>query len=156
ADPQIKGVIINARDIGARKRAEQALRESESRYRNLIEKSHSLICTHDMEGRLLSVNPAAATSLGYEPAEMVGRNLADFSHPGTQANLPKYMELMATVGQDAGDMRVADRSGQVHVWAYNNVRIDEPGRPPYVLGHAIDITALTRVQEALLASETRY
>src|SRR5262249_6600229 len=97
ADPQIKGVIINARDIAARKRAEQALRESESRYRNLIEKSHSLICTHDMEGRLLSVNPAAATSLGYEPAEMVGRNLADFSHPGTQANLPKYMELMATV-----------------------------------------------------------
>jgi PAS domain-containing protein len=57
-----------------------ALRESERRYRELVECSLGLICTHDLTGTILSINSASANSLGYQPGHGVGRNLRD-SHP---------------------------------------------------------------------------
>ncbi len=62
--------------------AKDAFEESERRYRNLVEHSLGLICTHDLDGRLLSINPAAARSLGYEPEH--GRRLEPrgISRPG--------------------------------------------------------------------------
>ena len=52
--------------------AKDAFEQSERRYRNLVEHSLGLICTHDLGGRLLSINPAAARSLGYEPEHGLG------------------------------------------------------------------------------------
>src|SRR5215831_1750399 len=59
----------------------EALRDSERRYRELVEYSLGLICTHDLTGTLLSINPAAANSLGYRPQDGIGRNLREFLAP---------------------------------------------------------------------------
>jgi PAS domain-containing protein len=50
------GVAVNVTDL---QQAQEQLAESERRYRHLVENSQGLICTHDMDGRLLSVNQAA-------------------------------------------------------------------------------------------------
>jgi PAS domain S-box-containing protein len=64
-------VVVFTRDISKRREAEAALRESEDRYRDLVEHSEDLVCTHDLDGRLLSLNPSPARILGYEAAELL-------------------------------------------------------------------------------------
>jgi two-component system cell cycle sensor histidine kinase/response regulator CckA len=67
--------LIVSVDISARVAAEQALRESEGRYRDLIENAHDLIATVDLERRFTSVNRAFEQALGYTHAELIGMPL---------------------------------------------------------------------------------
>jgi PAS domain S-box-containing protein len=122
------------------RQAKDAFAQSERRYRDLVEHSLGLICTHDLAGRLQSINPAAAHSLGYEPEHGVGRNLREFLAPETRSLFDDYLRRIRDNGQDAGLMRVVSRDGGERVWMYRNVLLEEPGSHPYVLGHAIDIT----------------
>ena len=62
--------IVLVRDITVRKRAIRALEISEGRFRKLFQHSLGLICTHDLEGNLISVNPAAARTLDYSVGDM--------------------------------------------------------------------------------------
>jgi len=55
--------------------------QSERRYRHLVENSLGLICTHDLEGTVLSVNPAAAHSLGSSRTKGSGRTSSSSSRP---------------------------------------------------------------------------
>jgi PAS domain S-box-containing protein len=127
--------------------------QSERRYRHLVENSLGLICTHDLEGTVLSVNSAAAQSLGYEPHEGIGKNLREFLAPDTRPLFDAYLERLGQSGRASGLMRVVSRDGAERVWLYRNVRYDEPGTSPYVLGHAIDITERVAAEAALKRSE---
>lgn len=117
---------------------------SEQPYRALVESSAGLICTHDMTGILLSVNRAAAERLGYAADELVGRSLADVLAPSVRALFPQYLERVARAAGDEGLMLVVTRDGEERIWTYSNVRCQDPGGPPYVLGHAHDITDIKR------------
>lgn len=65
-----------------RRGREDKLRESEDRFRDLVEHSQDLIFTHDLEGRILSANPWAATVLGYAQDELQRMNIRDLLMPG--------------------------------------------------------------------------
>jgi len=67
-----------AKDVTDRKRSEERLRESERKYRDLVETSSDLIWSVDKRGRFTFVNRAARRIYGYEPEEMLGRPIADF------------------------------------------------------------------------------
>jgi PAS domain S-box-containing protein len=130
-----------------------ALLDSERRYRELVEYSLGLICTHDLAGTILSINPAAAESLGYRCDDGIGRNLADFLQPDKRHLFADYLRRIREQGHDAGLMKVVARSGAVRVWMYRNVLSRQQGQEAYVLGHAIDITERVAAERTLREGE---
>lgn len=135
--------------------ADEALRASERRYRVLVEESLGLICTHDLGGKLLSVNPAVAEALGYEPDELVGMNLREILAPSVRHLLDDYLRDFSVQRADSGLMRVVTKDGEERMWHFQNALCEEPDRPPYVIGHALDITDRLLAQETLRDREAR-
>ncbi|TAH52260.1 MAG: response regulator [Chloroflexota bacterium] len=132
-----------------RHKAEQKLRDSERRYRSLVDNSQGLIWTHDLDGKILSINPAAAHLLGYEPREVVGHNLSEFMPTEFHATLEDYLARVQEQENDSGSLQVLTRAGDTRILQYRNVWHDEPGRPPYILAHAADVTDRMRVEQVL-------
>lgn len=131
------------------RRAQESIEERDRLYRLLIENSLGLVCSHDLDGVLLSINLAAAQSLGYRPEDGIGRNLRDFLAPAVQHLFDAYLERIRHNPSDSGLMRLVAKGGSERVWFYRNVRYEEPGTPPRVLGHAQDITDLIQMEQEL-------
>lgn len=149
-------IVISAiRDISERQHLQQALAESEQRYRQLADQSRGLICMHDPAGKLLYVNAAAAEQLGHTPQEMIDRNLLEFLAPGSKSQFPAYLEHIARERHVSGLMSLQTKDGHKRVWTYDNAYYEDPVRGAYVLGHAQDITEMRYAQRALQASEIR-
>src|ERR1043165_2232147 len=144
--------VQEAENRRARRLAEEALRESEDRYRDLVEHSHDLICTHDMEGRILSVNRTAARALGYEPEELLGRDLRAAVVPKFRERFDDYIADIQREGIARGLMVVGTRAGEERVWEYTNTLRTEGVAAPIVRGVAHDVTEQRRAEEAVRRS----
>jgi PAS domain S-box-containing protein len=145
------------RDITAWKSAEAELRESEERYRDLVESSEELICTHDLQGLVLSANRAAAVSLGYPPKEYpVTMNLRDCLAPEVRDQFDDYLNTVQKEGFAKGLMVVQTSTGERRIWEYYNTLRTEGVATPIVRGMAHDITERRRAEEALRHAERKY
>jgi PAS domain S-box-containing protein len=144
-------------DITEWKKAEEALRESEERYRDLVETSRELICTHDLNGLVLSANPATAVALGYELDEYVGKKtIRDILLPEVRHQFGEYMAKLLKDGATSGLMLVKTKAGETRMWEYYNSLRTEGVTEPVVRGIARDVTEGHRARKALRQSEERY
>ncbi|MBB4131804.1 diguanylate cyclase [Xanthomonas sp. 3075] len=144
-----KRLIGAVQDVTDRHRVLAALAASERKFRNMFQYSLGLICTHDIEGRLISVNPAAARSLGRSVGEMEGRALLDFVRPERHGALQAYLSRIALDGQDVGVIELIASDGSLRNWQYHNV-LDVESDATLVLGHAQDITTQYQQEKQLL------
>jgi PAS domain S-box-containing protein len=78
------GTLSSGEDVTERERAVQALRESEEKYRSVVERASDGICIVQ-DGRLRYLNPRLAEMVGYEPEELVGKQFAEYLHPDDRA-----------------------------------------------------------------------
>jgi diguanylate cyclase (GGDEF)-like protein/PAS domain S-box-containing protein len=134
------------RDITERKQAEEALRESEDRYRDLVENSHDLICTHDLEGRILSANPWSARILGYAMDTILQMNIRDFLTPEARGGVDVYLAKIRKRGVAKGLLHIQTAAGERRIWEYNNTLRTEGVAVPMVRGMARDITERKRAE----------
>lgn len=141
-------------DVSIRRRVISALETSERRFRQLFQYSLGLICTHDYDGTLLSVNPAAARALGYSIGELLGRSLGEFMPPERQDDFRSYLLRVIRTGTDSGLLELVARDGRRLVWQYQNV-LDDESDEPYILGHAQDITERFALERSLRESSVR-
>lgn len=156
AQGRIVHLVGTAQDISEMKRAEMSLRESEDRYRDLVEHSNDLICTHDLAGNILSVNETPLKILGYSREEMLQKPLRDFVAKEAKPLCDLYLEEIAKKGVATGLLPVLTKRGEVRLWEYHNSVRQAGVRSPIVRGVAHDVTEQKRAEAALRKSEEKF
>jgi PAS domain S-box-containing protein len=150
------GILSIVQDVTERRHVEQRLRVSEDRYRDLVESSEDLICTHDLNGKILSCNPLPAKMLGYDVSTLTQVSIQDILAPQVRDQFTQYIQEIRTRGFAKGTMLAQARSGEIRVWEYHNTLRTEGVAVPIVRGMAHDVTERRRIGKALQESEDRY
>jgi len=149
------GVLVH---ITERRRAEQALRTSEEKYRTLIESSFDLIYVIDRNDFIQFANPAALKALRAKSlAEVVGKPRTSFFPPGVAARQRQSLNKVLADGEPLyREVRIEDR-GKVQYQETQLVPLkDEAGKTCAVLGISRDITGRKNAEQALRTSEEKY
>ena len=135
------GRVWTWRDATTRKRAEEALIKSEERYRDLFDNISDLIYTHDLNGRILTVNKAITKIFGYEREEALGADLSVSIPPKYRAAFKdQYIANLKTKGRVKGINAINAKDGRVVYIEYMSALVTEDGQNPYVRGSARDVT----------------
>ncbi|HTV08563.1 MAG TPA: PAS domain S-box protein [Candidatus Aquilonibacter sp.] len=146
---QVAFVIATGIDVTVQRGAETAIRESESRYRQIVEGSLGLVCTHDMDGKILTINEHGAAALGYTVQDVVGKTLQEFTLPERRSLLEKYFEDLRSKGEAQGLLHLLRANGEERAFAYRNRVVAPVDGERYVLGFGVDITDQIRAEAQL-------
>ena len=139
------------REIAERKQAEDALRDSEDRYRTLVETSPDVIFTLSMqEGIIRSLNPAFESVTGWTRPEWINRHFIEIVHPDDRPlALKKYREATDGAGVMRYDVRCLTRNGSYRIVELTTAPLLQHGVVSGRLGIARDITERTALEEQL-------
>jgi PAS domain S-box-containing protein len=147
------GVCLNARDVSERREAEQALRESEARYRDLFDNASDLVCTTTLDGSFLYVNPAWHEALGHSDETLARLTFLDLVHPDSRERYQEVVER-AAAGETLGHVDlVLLTAGGASLTVEGNISCTADGAPVRLRGIYRDVTERKRVDEQLRRAE---
>ena len=157
------GRVVNwvsvQRDITERKKAEQALQESEQRFRIAFESAGLGMALVESSGSFLKVNQALCDMTGYGEKELLATDFQSITHPDDRSdNWDLSQKLFAGKIQSFQlEQRYIHADGHV-VWVLFNASVarDADGRTLYGIGQAQEITDRKSAEEALRVSEERF
>jgi PAS domain S-box-containing protein len=149
-------------DITPHKLAENALRESERKYRELVENASSIILKMDSGGNITFFNEFAEQFFGFQEEEILGKNVVGTIVPQTEESGRDLTALIGNICSDTerfqnNENENITRDGR-RVWIRwtNRAIFDENGAPDGVLCIGTDITERKQMEEQLRASEKRF
>ena len=161
-----KAHLITIRDITDRKKAEEALRESENKYRLLANNVHDVIFVLDMNLKYTYISPSVKILRGYEPEELLQQTPAGMLTPSSMdlamKTIAETMELEKTEHREINVSRTLQlemiRKDGTTVWTevkFSLIR-DENQQLVNIMGVTRDITERKQAERALLESEEKY
>ncbi|HPH98585.1 MAG TPA: PAS domain S-box protein [Anaerolineaceae bacterium] len=140
-DGQIVRVSGYLMDITERKHAEQALRESEEKFRLIVENQRDLLVKTDIEGHLLFVNPVYCDTFGKTEAELIGSTYMPMVHPD---DLPVVEKAVARLFSPPYQCEYEERAKTCQGWRWFSwiarAILDENGNVTALIGSGRDIT----------------
>ena len=143
---------LYGRDVTERKLAEEALRESENKFRTLFNSASDGIFIHDMQGHFLEVNQMACERLGCTREEMLQMTLMDIDTPEFASRIPERMAELTRRGQVVFETAHRRRDGTV-IPIEASVRIIEYRGAPAMLSIARDISERKRLEQQFLVAQ---
>ena len=151
----LTGIVEIVTDITERRRAEEAMRLSEQRYRELFEHANDIIFILDFGGKILSCNAAAANTYGYDPQQLIGLGIGELLDRGYLPVMREFIRKKADRidVHNPQEFLTYTKDGEA-VWVEVNARIiSENDRPVSVHGIARNITDRKKMEEALRKRE---
>lgn len=148
-----RGIVL---DISERLKLEEALKESEEKYRALAENSADIIFSLDKTGTFTYISPQVSR-YGYSPTDIVGKGLQQFIHPGDQERVQdNYQREMQDGSSISSTFRIVDKSGALYwVEENSNIKRDGQGKPTGMVGILRDVTDRVQAEEALRDNRER-
>lgn len=113
---------------------------AEHRFHTFFNNVQAFLCEHDLEGKLLALNPAAAAGLGFSMQELNGKSLFDIVPVQYHKKLESYLSFFPVPGKHSGLMHLMHKDGSNRIWLYNNALEKKADGTQYVIGCALDIT----------------
>lgn len=145
-------------DFSEQKKTADALRQSEKRYRELVEHSADIICTLGFTGEIRSISPAVFPLLGYRPDELIKKNILDFLRPEARQQMQKEAGKIKN-GAGSGsfhELEILSKDGRFIPFEVNlRVRSEKDGGPD-IIGVAREISERKKNEDALKESEMRF
>jgi|GEM_PF-1469862 len=142
----IVGVLGIFWDITEHKQAEEALRESEEKYRDLTEKMVDVIYTLDTEGTVTSVNEAIKTVLGFQPKEVIGRKFATLIPKEERPEAMAAFQRILSGERLTRETVLVDKNGELHNVEFSSSPIIKCKKTIGTRGIVRDITERKRIE----------
>ncbi|MBA3321303.1 MAG: PAS domain S-box protein, partial [Pyrinomonadaceae bacterium] len=155
-NPAVGGIVANTRDVTERERAEAALRESEEKFRLIVETTNEWIWSMDREGRSIYDNPAVEMLLGYSPDELRGRDMSELMHEEDRRMMEQQLPAFfaAKRGWTGLICRYRHKDGSYRYLESNAAPVlDARGELAGYRGADRDVTDRVRAQQALSEKE---
>lgn len=142
-------------DINDRMLAEQALRESEERYRTLVEASMDAIYLESIEGEVLDCNIAACEMLGYSKDELIGKYVSDLLPEDRLHMLPEIVDKLMSDGESFIEGENLRKDG-TSVPVETRARVIDTSSGKRVVVYVRDISRRKQSERELIESEKRF
>ena len=160
ATGRVIGTLSSGEDITAHHQAEKALRESEEKYRLIVENSTDIIFSLNTKGEFVYLSPSVKKVLGYEQSDLLGRTFRSFVHAEDVYVIDKAERSHNVAGGQPtvnDEYRFRDASGEWRWFVSTGVPMREKrGSVFSFVGVARDITEQKQTEEKLKASEQNF
>jgi len=153
-NPAVEGIVITARDITERKRAEEELRESEEQFRSLVENAPDIIMTMDRDGTILFINRVVP---GLSVDKVIGKNMHDYILPEHIDISMSALEKVFQMGEpETYEVSGTGPHGDIASYSTRIGPITRDGKVVAAIQITTDITERKRAEEELKESENKY